>query len=314
MSDVAILTEGLSKTFGAQAAVSELSLKIQPGAVYGFLGRNGAGKTTTMRMLLGLVRPTKGSARVLGLDPTKETELLRILERVAFVSQRKQLYGWATPAELVRMNKAYFPRWSDDAAAQLAKRLEIPMNRAFKKLSIGNQSKVALLLALAQGSEVLVMDEPTAGLDPVMVDEILRTLIEDHVSQGRTIFVSSHHLGEVEQICDWVGILEEGHLLLESRLEEIRQEFRLVIASGEGLFASSPSPDVVSATTDGRFRRYVLSRQAEQFAAELRSNGATILEISPIGLRELFLHLVRKEDVCTPGNAGAKAAPVSSFS
>jgi ABC-2 type transport system ATP-binding protein len=177
MNEAAILTEGLGKSFGALAAVSELNLKIQPGAVYGFLGRNGAGKTTTMRMLLGLVRPTKGSARVLGLDPTKEPELLRILERVGFVPQRKQLYGWATPAELVHMNKAYFSRWSDDAAAGLSKRLEIPMNMAFKKLSIGNQSKVALLLALAQGAEILILDEPTAGLDPVMVDEILRTLI-----------------------------------------------------------------------------------------------------------------------------------------
>jgi ABC-2 type transport system ATP-binding protein len=313
MSEAAIFTEGLSKSFGAQAAVSELSLRIQPGAVYGFLGRNGAGKTTTMRMLLGLVRPTKGRARVLGLDPTRESDLMRILERVAFVPQRKRLYGWATPTELVRMNKAYFPRWSDDAAAGLAKRLEIPMNMAFKKLSIGNQSKVALLLALAQGAEILILDEPTAGLDPVMVDEILRTLIEDHISQGRTIFMSSHHLSEVEQICDWVGILEEGRLLLESRLEEIRQEFRLVIATGERLPVAN-STDVVSANTDGRFQRYVVSREAERFAGELRGQGATILEISPLGLRELFLHLVRKEDPCTPGNAGAKAAPVSCFS
>lgn len=313
MSEAAIWTKGLGKSFGAQVAVSELGLNIQPGAVYGFLGRNGAGKTTTMRMLLGLVRPTKGNVTVLGLDPTKETELLSILERVAFVPQRKQLYGWATPAELVWMNKAYFPRWSDEAAEGLAKRLEIPMNLAFKKLSIGNQSKVALLLALAQGAEVLILDEPTAGLDPLMVDEILRTLIEDHVSQGRTIFVSSHHLGEVEQICDWVGILEEGRLLLESRLEEIRQEFRLVIASGEGLPAAATT-DVISATTDGRFRRYVVARDAEQFAAELRGQGATILEVSPLGLRELFLHLVRKEDPCTPGNVGAKVVPVSSFS
>ncbi len=313
MSEAAIFTEGLSKSFGAQAAVSELSLKIQPGAVYGFLGRNGAGKTTTMRMLLGLVRPTKGSARVLGLDPTREAELMRILERVGFVPQRKQLYGWATPAELVRINRGFFPRWSDNAAARLAQRLEIPMKTAFKKLSIGNQSKVALLLALAQEAEVLILDEPTAGLDPVMVDEILRTLIEDHVSQGRTIFVSSHHLGEVEQICDWVGILEEGRLLLESRLEEIRQEFRLVIASGEGLPVAQSS-DVVSATSDGRFRRYVVAREAERFAAELRNQGATILEITPLGLRELFLHLVRKEDPCTPGNAGAKPEAVSSFS
>jgi ABC-2 type transport system ATP-binding protein len=313
MSETDILTEGLGKSFGTLTAVSELNLRIQPGAVYGFLGRNGAGKTTTMRMLLGLVRPTKGSARVLGLDPTQELELLRILERVGFVPQRKQLYGWATPTELVRMNKAYFPRWSHEAAARLAQRLEIPMDMAFKKLSIGNQSKVALLLALAQGAEILILDEPTAGLDPLMVDEILRTLIEDHVSQGRTILVSSHQLGEVEQICDWVGILEEGRLLLESRLDEIRQEFRLVIVSGEGLPAVQ-SAGVLSATTDGRFRRYVVAQEAERFAAELRGQGATILEITPLGLRELFLLLVRKEDPCTPGNAGAKAAPVSSLS
>ena len=313
MSEQAIVTENLNKSFGAQAAVSDLNLKIQPGAVYGFLGRNGAGKTTTMRMLLGLVRPTKGKARVLGLDPTLEADLMRILVRVAFVPQRKQLYPWATPAELVRMNKGFFPRWSDEAAARLAQRLEIPMKTIFKKLSIGNQSKVALLLALAQEAEVLILDEPTAGLDPVMVDEILRTLVEDHISQGRTIFLSSHHLGEVEQICDWVGILEEGRFLLEARLEDIRQEFRLVIASGEGL-PVAPSTNVVSATSDGRFRRYVLARDVERFAAELRGQGASILEISPLGLRELFLHLVRKEDSCTPGNAGAKPESVSSFS
>ena len=313
MSEQAIVTENLSKSFGAQVAVSELNLKIQPGAVYGFLGRNGAGKTTTMRMLLGLMRPTKGSARVLGLDPTNEADLMRILERVAFVPQRKQLYPWATPEEQVRMNRSFFPRWSDETAARLAQRLDIPMKTIFKKLSIGNQSKVALLLALAQDAEVLVLDEPTAGLDPVIVDEILRTLVEDHISQGRTIFLSSHHLGEVEQICDWVGILEEGRLLLESRLEEIRQEFRLVIVSGEGL-PVAPSTHVVGATSDGRFHRYVLAREAERFAAELRGQGANILEISPLGLRELFLHLVRKEDSCSPGNAGAKPEPVSSFS
>ena len=313
MSEWAISTENLSKSFGAQTAVSELNLQIQPGAVYGFLGRNGAGKTTTMRMLLGLMRPTKGSARVLGLDPTNEADLMRILERVAFVPQRKQLYPWATPEEQVRMNRSFFPRWSDETAARLAQRLDIPMKTIFKKLSIGNQSKVALLLALAQEAEVLVLDEPTAGLDPVIVDEILRTLVEDHISQGRTIFLSSHHLGEVEQICDWVGILEEGRLLLESRLEEIRQEFRLVIVSGEGL-PVAPSTHVVSATSDGRFHRYVLAREAERFAAELRGQGANILEISPLGLRELFLHLVRKEDSCTPGNAGGKPEPVSSFS
>jgi ABC-type multidrug transport system ATPase subunit len=313
VSEFAIVTENLGKKFGKQIAVAGLNLHVQPGAVYGFLGRNGAGKTTTMRMLLGLQRATAGNARVLGLDPGKKTDLMRILERVAFVPQRKQLYPWATPTELVRMNRGFFSRWSDEMAASLVQRLEIPMRTKFAKLSLGNQTKVALLLALAQGAELLVLDEPTAGLDPVVVDELLRTLIEDHVSQGRTVFLSSHQLSEVKQICDWVGIIEAGRLKLEARLEDIRQEFRLITASGDGPFVAA-TPDLVSATTDGRFHRYVVAREAARFEADLRQQGASILEVTPIGLRELFLHLVRKEVACTPGNAGAKPAPVSSYS
>ena len=313
MSDFAIATENLGKTFGAQKAVVDLNLCVRPGAVYGFLGRNGAGKTTTMRMLLGLQRATSGKAQVLGLNPSVETDLMRLLERVAFLPQRKQLYAWATGAELVRMNQGFFPRWSSEMVPRLVQKLDIPMRTKFGKLSLGNQTKVALLLALAQGAEILMLDEPTAGLDPVAVDELQKTLIEDHVSQGRTIFLSSHQLSEVEQICDWVGIIEAGRLLLEARLEDVRQEYRLVIASGEKLPASA-SGDVVSATNDGRFFRYVMAREAERFAVELRGQGATIMEISPIGLRELFLHLVRKEETCTPGNAGEKLAHASSYS
>jgi ABC-2 type transport system ATP-binding protein len=313
VSEFAIATENLEKTFGAQKAVESLNLHVRAGAVYGFLGRNGAGKTTTMRMLLGLQRATLGKAQVLGMDPAVQTDLMRLLERVAFLPQRKQLYAWATGAELVRMNQGFFPRWSSEMVPRLVQKLDIPMRTRFGKLSLGNQTKVALLLALAQGAEILMLDEPTAGLDPVAVDELLRLLIEDHVSQGRTIFLSSHQLSEVEQICDWVGIIEAGRLLLEARLEDVRQEYRLVIASGEKLPVSA-SGGVVSATNDGRFFRYVLARESERFAGELRGQGATIMEISPIGLRELFLHLVRKEEQCTPGNAGEKLASVSSYS
>ena len=311
MNECPILTQNLSKSFGALAAVSDLSLRVQPGAVYGFLGRNGAGKTTTLRILLGLLRPTGGSTRVLGFDPSRE--LLQILERVAFLPQRKQLYPYMTPDELVRFNRGFFPRWSGELAARTAKVLDIPMRTQFRKLSLGNQTKVALLLALAQGAELLLLDEPTSSLDPVVTDELLRILIEDHVTQGRTIFFSSHQLAEVEQICDWVGILEQGRLLLEARLEDIRNNFRLITASGESL-PSMPLPDVVATRIDGRFSSYVVAREADVFAANLRSQGAAILEVAPLGLRQLFLYLVRKEDSCTPGNAGEKPTPVSSFS
>lgn len=310
MSELAIVTEGLGKSFGTQVAVQELNLRVPQGAVYGFLGRNGAGKSTTMRMLLGLQRATAGSARVLGLNPAVEVELLQILERVAFVPQRKQLYGWATPAELVRINKGFFPKWSDAMAAGLAQRFDVPMNRKFKKLSVGNQTKVSLLLALAQDAEIIILDEPTVGLDPVMVDELLQTLIAEHVGRGRTIFLSSHQLGELEQICDWVGILEQGNLLLEAPLEAIRSEYRVVTASADKL-PDYKTTDVLSVVVDGRVARFVVAKNAASFATSLREQGAVVLGVAPIGLRELFLNLVGKEAVCTLGNAGEKRAPVS---
>lgn len=313
MNECPILTQNLSKSFGTLTAVRDLNLRVPPGAVYGFLGRNGAGKTTAMRMLLGLLKPTGGSARVCGLDLARERELVQILERVAYLPQRKQLYSPMTVDDLVRFNRGFFPRWSAERAASTAKALDIPRRTPFGKLSIGNQTKVALLLALAQNADVLILDEPTSGLDPLMVDELLRLLIEDHVGQGRTIFLSSHQLAEVEQICDWVGILEQGQLLLEARLEDIRNDFRLVNACGD-LLPKMPLPHVVSQKFDGRFSTYVVARDAQAFVAQLRNQGATILEIVPLGLRELFLHLVRKEDLCTPGNVGEKPAPVSSLS
>ena len=142
--------------------------------------------------------------------------------------------------------------------------------------------------------------------------EAMRTLVDDHVSQGRTLFLSSHQMGELEQICDWIGILEEGKLLLEERLEELRRNFRMVLATGENL-PWMPIEDVARCTREQRMTRYVVTRNVEAFAGKLRAQGATILEVSPIGLRELFLYLVRKEDTCTLGNAGAKPEPVSSF-
>jgi len=309
MSEWAISAEGLSKFYPQVRAVDGLNLRVPGGAVYGFLGRNGAGKTTTMKVLLGLAQPTAGTAQVLGLDI--RTEQLEILRRVAFVGERKALYDWLTPAELLRVTRSFYPQWSDSAAEKYLRLLEIPANQRFGKLSKGNRTKVCLLLALAQNPELLVLDEPTAGLDPVMVDELLRILIEDHVSEGRTIFFSSHQLGEVEQVADWVGIIDQGKLLLEARLEDIRSEFRAVTVAGNSL-PLLRSPEVVSAVRAAQFCKYVVTRDVEAFAAQLRQQGAVIVEISTLNLREIFLELVRKEDACISGNAGAVPAAISS--
>lgn len=309
MSEMGITTDELTKHYPEVRAVDGLNLRVPRGSVYGFLGRNGAGKTSTIKLLLGLTRPTAGSARVLGLDPRRDP--VAILERTGYVSENKKLYEWMSAAELLRFTRSFYRTWSDQAAEKYIRRLEVPLRQPFKKLSHGNRTKVYLLLALAQRADLLVLDEPTTGLDPVIVDQLLHVLAEDHLAEGGTVFLSSHQLSEVEQIADWVGLIEQGKLLLEARLEDIKNEFRLVTAAGEGLPAFGP-PQVVSAVQAGAFWKYVVASDAEGFAARLQQQGATITDVSPLNLRQIFLELTRKEEPCTPGNVGARAATVSS--
>ncbi|HEV2348530.1 MAG TPA: ABC transporter ATP-binding protein [Terriglobia bacterium] len=305
MTDTAISTQGLTKIYPDVRAVDGLNLNVPRGAVYGFLGRNGAGKTTTIRTLLGLSHPTAGSAQVLGMDIGKDH--VAILQRTGFVSETKQLFDSLTPAQLVRFNRSYFPKWSDALVERYVSLFEIPMNRPFAKLSLGNRSKVCHLLALCQGADLLMLDEPTSGLDPVMMDLLLRVLVEDHVSEGRTVFISSHHLSEVERIADWIGIIEGGKLVLETRLEDIRQNFRLITASGESAEAVT-APNLISKKRSDKFHRYLVSREAEDFVSRLHAKGMTILEVSPVNLGEVFLGLAGKELPCIAGSAGTTRA------
>jgi ABC-2 type transport system ATP-binding protein len=309
MTDYAITTAQLAKHYSNARAVDGLDLHVPKGAIYGFLGRNGAGKTTTIRMLMGLAHPTSGSATVLGLRWPEDR--CAILDRVGFVGEKKLLFESMKGTDLVRFNKPYFPRWSDELASRYARRLEIPMDVRFKKLSQGNRTKLCLLLALAQGAEMLILDEPTSGLDPVVMDELLRVLVEDYAGEGRTIFLSSHNLAEVEKIADWVGIIDQGKLLLEAPLEEIRADFRRVTASGNAL-PEERTEQVVSVAASGLVREYFVRNNAERFAAELRNQGATILEVSPLNLEQVFLRLVKKEEPCITGNTGATPAVASS--
>ena len=308
MNDDAIVIQGLEKRYRRLLAVNGLNLRVPRGSVYGFLGRNGAGKTTTIKMLMGLTRPTAGQARVLGFDIAREP--IEILCSVGFVGENKVLYDELTPAEMVRFTRAFYPSRWDTTTEECARRLELPMQQRFKNLSKGNRAKVWLLLALGQGADLLVLDEPTMGLDPFMTDALLKLLAEEIGGKGSTVFFSSHHLAEVEQICDWVGIVDEGRMLLEARLEDIRENYRMVIAAGRDL-PKALTASVLTATRNGQFSRYLVSRDADAFAANLRRQGAAVTEIAPLSLREVFLELVRKEEQCTSGNAGATPAAPS---
>jgi ABC-2 type transport system ATP-binding protein len=290
MNDLAIDTKDLAKTYAGICAVRGINLAVPRGSIYGFLGRNGAGKTTTIKMLLGLARPTAGSARVLGMDA--RSEHIAILQRTAFVSEKKTLYPSLTPSELVRFSRGFYPTWSDSAVERHARLFEIPMKQRLEQLSNGNQTKVWLLLALCQGADLLILDEPTTALDPFTVDQLMHVLAEDTPDRGCTIFFSSHQLEEVERIAEYAGFIDHGELLMEARLDDIKSEFRLITGSS---LPAQPSSQVLSVDVEENFYRYVVMRDAEGFAAELSRNGATVASIATLSLREIFLRLIRKE-------------------
>jgi ABC-2 type transport system ATP-binding protein len=231
-----------------------------------------------------------------GLDP--RSQRTEVLARTGFVIE-KLLQTSMTGNDLVHFNRGFFPRWSDALAQQYAEALEIPMKRKFSKLSTGNQTKLCLLLALAQGAELLVVDEPTAGLDPVVTDQLLRVMVDDFASEGRTLFLSSHHLSEVERVADWVGIIDKGKLLLEARLDDVRANFRRVRVVGENLPAPADGSVLKTTRSEGT-AEYILRANADAFAAELRNQGATVLDVSPMNLSEIFLEVVGKGDVNVP--------------
>jgi ABC-2 type transport system ATP-binding protein len=291
MSHPAIETKLLSKRYSGVNVVDNLSMTVPEGAIYCLLGRNGAGKTTTIRILLGLAEADSGSAKVLGLDCKEQR--VDILARTGFVSD-KPLIQSMSGNQLVKFTSGFYPKWSDALVKRYADAFEIPLKKRFRDLSRGNQTKLWLLLALAQQPDLLILDEPTAGLDPVVTDELLHVLVDDFASEGRSIFLSSHHIAEVEKIADWVGILDHGKLILEAKVEDLRANFRRIQVVGNGLPPAAGDNILHTRKSEGT-TEYVLRDGADAFTASLVSQGATVLQSSPMNLSEVFLEFARKE-------------------
>ena len=218
---VAIIeTERLTKAYGAHRGVIDLDLEVGQGEVFGFLGPNGAGKTTTMRVLLDLIRPTSGVARVFGIETTADP--VAIHRRVGYLPGEFDLYDRLTGAQTI----TYFGNLRGGVdrgyVAELIERLDLDPSRRFKEYSKGNKQKVGLVVALQHRPDLLILDEPTSGLDP-LIQQTFFALVEEARRDGRTIFLSSHIIDEVDRTCDRVAIIREGRLVQVDRIEAIRE-------------------------------------------------------------------------------------------
>jgi len=219
VSEPVIDVSDLTRRFGAKTALAAVNVSVPRGAVYGLVGANGAGKTTFIKHLLGLLRPDGGRVRVFGLDPVAEP--VAVLSRIGYLSEENDLPGWMTVQELTRYSRALYPGWVDAYAEELRQMFALDPAARIKTLSKGQKARAGLLIALAYRPELLVLDEPSSGLDPIVRRDILGAVIRTIAHEGRTVLFSSHLLEEVEQVADHVAMISQGRVALCAPLDEI---------------------------------------------------------------------------------------------
>ena len=225
MSESVITVSELTRRFGATTALASVSLSLPRGAVYGLVGANGAGKTTLIKHILGLLRAESGSVRVFGLDPVADP--VGVLSRIGYLSEEHDLPSWMRVDELVRYSRAFYPAWDDGYAEELRQAFALDPSAKIKNLSKGQKARVGLLIALAYRPELLVLDDPSSGLDPIVRRDILEAIIRTIADEGRTVLFSSHLLEEVERVADHVTMINQGRILLSAPLKAIKESHRV---------------------------------------------------------------------------------------
>ena len=211
---------GLTRRFRRKVALDNVDLTVRPGVVFGLVGENGAGKTTLIKHLLGLLKPASGTARVFGLDPVADP--VGVLSRIGYLSEDRDLPNWMRVHELMRYTQAFYPGWDEAFAEDLRQTFDLDPDAKVRQLSRGERAKAGLLIALAYRPELLLLDEPSSGLDPVVRRDILGAIIRTVADEGRTVFFSSHLLDEVERVSDVLAMIHKGKVVLSAPLEEIK--------------------------------------------------------------------------------------------
>lgn len=280
----------LTKAYGPNPAVSGLNLAIRPNQITAFLGVNGAGKTTTIKMLLGMIQPSSGDAYVLGTSIHDAKGAVRVRRNIAYVSESKQLYDYMTVGQILRFTRPFYSDWDTSLEKELLATFGLPLDRRIKSLSKGMRTKTALLLAFARRPKLLVLDEPSDGLDPIGIEQMLQKLVTQ-CSEGTAVFFSSHQIAEVERVADNVCMLHRGSLVLDSPMDQLRHSYRQIDVGFSHPIDESAMlmPGVESIQCNGRQMRITVRENAELVMGRANDLGAVSVESAPVGLREIFL-------------------------
>jgi ABC-2 type transport system ATP-binding protein len=290
----AVETQDLRYRAGRSFEIHDLALTVPRGAIYGFLGPNGSGKTTTIQLLLGLRRPARGRITVLGHAVPREAD--RALARIGYVPERPHLYPSLTVDEAIRFHAAFHRDWDSAWAKELIGRFSLDGDRRVARLSKGETGKLMTLLALAQRPELLVLDEPTDGLDPVVRRDVLAALLDYVARGGATVFISSHLVHELERICDWVGVLDAGRLVAELPMETFKAGIkRLHVTGAPARLEGAPFTLLSREPTDGLSAGEILVVRGwkDPMKGYLETAGAQLRAVMDLDLEEGFVELLR---------------------
>ena len=288
----AISTTGLTKYYGRRCVVNSVDLRVPEGSVYGLLGRNGSGKSTILKMLLGFVHPDRGSAALLGEDFSTLSPETRA--RIAYIAEGHPFLRWMTVEEAVRFTRSFYPRWNGELLDQILDHFALPRRAKIRRLSNGQRAQVSLALAVAPDPELLILDDPTLGLDTVVRRDFLESLIQIIQREGRTILISSHILSDVERVADRIGILVDGVLRVDCPTDYFKTSLRKVVLE----FATEP-PDfpacdgLVSTWRVGNRLEVVLVGYGARHERLIESLEAASVEVLELNLEDAFIEYTR---------------------
>lgn len=295
----AIETFDLTRRYGRTEAVKSLNLQVPTGSIFALLGPNGAGKTTTLKLLMNLVRATRGRAMVLGADTRRLGP--DQFQRIGYVSENQRLPEWMTPGELFDYCRPFYPAWDEALRGRLESDLGLATRAPLSTLSRGTRMKAALLASLAYRPELVVLDEPFTGLDPLVRDELVRGLLEVSGERTWTVLISSHDIDDVERLADWVGFMKEGQVQFAEPVAALLARFRLVevVPNGDTPALMPPDPRWLLQGTAGRTLRFVDTYHDESDAASRIAAAFPACDIRtyPLPLREIFVTLARASSV-----------------
>ncbi|HYE43059.1 MAG TPA: ABC transporter ATP-binding protein [Caulobacteraceae bacterium] len=290
----AVLTEGLTKRYGREVALEGVNLQAPRGSVYVLAGANGAGKSTLLRTLMNLSAPNAGRTEVLGLDPRRHGA--RVRAQVGYVPEGVETgYRWMTAGRLLDHLSAYYPSWDQAYAERLSRLLDVRPERRIGRLSKGQSRRLQLVAALAHRPPLLLLDEPTDGLDPVARDEVLGLLSEHLADTGCTILVSTHLVYEVERVAEHLGVLRDGRLVAQAPLDRLHARLRSYrLEAPEGWTAPPDLADrALHRSGPGRELRWTIWGDQPEVTARLAGAGAVVRDVAPLGLDEAVVTLLR---------------------